>query len=71
MQTAFNPSVRITLPPTELGDYDFLRATYEALLRASSPDAAAIDAAFDALDAAHERFRAAHQRRVRNPEGVH
>lgn len=43
-----------------LADYDFLRATYEALLRAKEPDRAAIHAAFEALDAAHARLKAAH-----------
>ena len=71
MQTAFQSSVRHSFPPPELADYDFLRATYEALLRARDPDPAAIDAAFDALDAAHQRLRVAHQQRVRLPDGVH
>ncbi len=47
-------------PTSALADYDFLRATYDMLLRAPVPNAAAIDAAFDALDAAHERLKAAH-----------
>lgn len=67
---AHTPTVR-HLPPRELADYDFLRATYEALLRASRPDAAAIDAAFDALDAAHARLRAAHEARRQVGEAIH
>ncbi len=52
-------------PSVALADYDFLRATYDVLLRAPVPNPAAIDAAFEALDAAHERLKAAHlQRRV-------
>ncbi len=50
-----------TLRPTvALADYDFLRATYDMLLRAPVRNQAAIDAAFDALDAAHARLKAAH-----------
>jgi len=74
MQTAFNASVHMTAPRVELADYDFLRATYEALLRAREPDHAAIDAAFDALEAAHERLRAAHRRlraAARTLAGIH
>ena len=44
-----------------LADYDFLRSTYEMLLRAPVPNYAAINAAFDSLEAAHERLRAAHE----------
>ncbi|MDP1741259.1 hypothetical protein [Polaromonas sp.] len=47
-------------PSVALADYDFLRATYDVLLRAPVPNQAAIDAAFEALDAAHARLRAAH-----------
>jgi hypothetical protein len=47
-------------PTVALADYDFLRATYDMLLRAPAPDQRAINAAFAALDAAHERLRAAH-----------
>lgn len=47
-------------PTVALADYDFLRATYDLLLRAPVPSQAAIDAAFDALDAAHARLKAAH-----------
>ena len=49
-----------TRPTAALADYDFLRATYDVLLRAPVPNQAAIDAAFEALDAAHARLRAAH-----------
>ncbi len=50
-----------TLRPTvALADYDFLRATYDILLRAPVRNQAAIDAAFEALDAAHARLKAAH-----------
>lgn len=44
-----------------LADYDFLRSTYEILLRAPVPNYAAINAAFQALEAAHERLRVAHE----------
>ena len=47
-------------PTVALADYDFLRATYDMLLRAPVPNQAAINAAFDALDAAHTRLKAAH-----------
>lgn len=47
-------------PTVALADYDFLRATYDMLLRAPAPDQRAINAAFAALDAAHERLKAAH-----------
>lgn len=49
-----------TRPTVALADYDFLRATYDMLLRAPAPDRRAINAAFAALDAAHERLKAAH-----------
>lgn len=49
-------------PTVALADYDFLRATYDMLLRAPVRNQAAINAAFDALDAAHERLKAAHLR---------
>ncbi|WP_397410726.1 hypothetical protein [Polaromonas sp.] len=47
-------------PTVALADYDFLRATYDMLLRAPVPDWRAINAAFAALDAAHARLKAAH-----------
>lgn len=47
-------------PTVALADYDFLRSTYEILLRAPVPNHSAINAAFEALEAAHERLRAAH-----------
>ena len=47
-------------PTVALADYDFLRSTYEILLRAPVQNLAAINAAFQALEAAHERLRAAH-----------
>ena len=47
-------------PTVALADYDFLRSTYEMLLRAPVPNEAAIHAAFQSLDAAHARLRAAH-----------
>jgi hypothetical protein len=47
-------------PTVAMADYDFLRATYDMLLRAPVRNQAAIDAAFDALDAAHARLKAAH-----------
>ena len=49
-----------TRPTVALSDHDFLRATYDVLVRALVPNQAAIDAAFEALDAAHSRLRAAH-----------
>lgn len=49
-------------PTVALADYDFLRSTYEILLRAPIPNYPAINAAFEALDAAHNRLQAAHQR---------
>jgi exonuclease VII small subunit len=45
---------------SELEDYDFRRATYEALLRSSNCGEHALDAAFEALDAAHRRLKRAH-----------
>lgn len=47
-------------PTVALADYDFLRATYDMLLRAPVPDRRGINAAFAALDAAHARLKAAH-----------
>lgn len=44
-----------------MADYDFLRATYEMLLRAPHPNRSAINHAFDALDAAHARLKASHE----------
>ena len=52
--------ISFTRPSVALADYDFLRATYDELLRAPEPDQAAIDAVFKALDAAHVRLRVAH-----------
>jgi hypothetical protein len=49
-----------TRPTVALADYDFLRLTYEILLRAPVPNYSAINAAFQALEAAHERLQAAH-----------
>lgn len=52
-------------PTVALADYDFLRATYDMLLRAPVPNPDAIEAAFEALEVAHERLKAAHlQQRV-------
>ena len=51
-------------PSVALADYDFLRATYDMLLRAPVRNQAAINAAFDALDAAHARLKAAHQQQL-------
>lgn len=56
----FTSTVR---PTIALADYDFLRAAYDMLLRAPVPNAAAIEAAFQALDAAHSRLKAAHMER--------
>ena len=50
-------------PSVALADYDFLRATYDVLLRAPVQNQQAIDAAFEALDAAHARLKAAHLHR--------
>jgi hypothetical protein len=59
MQTHFAPThIR---PTVALADYDFLRSTYEMLLRAPVPNYSAINAAFQALEAAHERLQAAHE----------
>ena len=58
MQTYGNPSY--PRPTVALADYDFLRSTYEMLLRAPVPNHAAINAAFESLEAAHARLRAAH-----------
>ena len=44
-----------------LADYDFLRSTYEVLLRAPVPNYSAIDAAFESLECAHQRLRDAHR----------
>ncbi len=48
-------------PTVALADYDFLRSTYEMLLRAPVPNPSAINAAFDALESAHDRLKVAHQ----------
>lgn len=47
-------------PTVAMEDYDFLRSTYEMLLRAPVPNYAAINNAFEALEAAHVRLQAAH-----------
>lgn len=47
-------------PTVALADYDFLRSTYEMLLRAPVPNYSAINNAFEALEAAHARLKAAH-----------
>lgn len=47
-------------PTVALADYDFLRSTYDILVRAPVPNGAAINAAFEALDAAHKRLTLAH-----------
>ena len=44
-----------------LADYDFLRSTYEILLRAPVPNHPAIHAAFESLECAHQRLRDAHR----------
>ena len=49
-----------TRPTVALADHDFLRATYEVLVRALVPNQAAIDAVFEGLDASHSRLRVAH-----------
>ncbi|MBC7610274.1 MAG: hypothetical protein H7228_12020 [Polaromonas sp.] len=59
MQTHF--ATMYPRPTVALADYDFLRSTYEMLLRAPVPNYAAINAAFESLEAAHERLRAAHE----------
>ena len=56
-----NPATTNLRPTVALADYDFLRSTYEVLLRAPVPNPPAINAAFEALDAAHQRLKAAHQ----------
>jgi hypothetical protein len=58
----YAPATHLAPRPTvALEDYDFLRSTYELLMRAPVPNRAAIDKAFAALDAAHERLKAAHE----------
>lgn len=47
-------------PTVAMEDYDFLRSTYEMLLRAPVPNYSAINNAFEALEAAHTRLQAAH-----------
>ena len=59
MQTDF--ATMPTRPTVALADYDFLRSTYEILLRAPVPNLSAIQAAFEALAGAHERLQRAHQ----------
>ncbi|MES2946134.1 MAG: hypothetical protein V4772_24965 [Pseudomonadota bacterium] len=68
-----NPGTFYQRPTVALADYDFLRSTYEILLRAPVPNPSAINAAFEALEAAHERLRAAHAHLLdsRNPNPVH
>lgn len=58
--TTGQPSVAYRQPDAPLEDDDFLRSTYQVLLRAQQPNAAAIHAAFDALQAAHRRLQLAH-----------
>jgi hypothetical protein len=60
MQTIHGSTVRHRTT-VALADYDFLRSTYEVLLRAPVPDYAAIDAAFESLESAHARLKAAHE----------
>ena len=60
MQAQVKVITSIMRPTVALADYDFLRATYDMLLRAPVPNQAAINAAFEALDAAHARLKAAH-----------
>jgi hypothetical protein len=43
-------------------DYDFLRSTFQALVRASTPNCRAINAAFGPLQPAHARLQAAHHK---------
>jgi hypothetical protein len=59
MQTHFG--IMHTRPTVALADYDFLRSTYEILLRAPVPNYTAINAAFEALEGAHERLQRAHE----------
>ena len=68
MQTHFG--TMHTRPTVALADYDFLRSTYEILLRAPVPNHPAIHAAFQALEAAHERLQAAHQQMRDNLNGA-
>lgn len=56
-----NPATMNLRPAVALADYDFLRSTYEVLLRAPVPNPRAISAAFEALEAAHQRLKGAHQ----------
>lgn len=60
-------------PTVALADYDFLRSTYDILVRAPVPNGAAIQAAFEALDAAHRRLTLAHLRRMHgmSPDSSH
>lgn len=53
-------ATRHTRPTVALADYDFLRSTYEILLRAPVPNLNAIQAAFEALAGTHERLQRAH-----------
>lgn len=62
---------RAAQPANAMADYDFLRATYEALLRARHPDLTAIHAAFEALDAAHARLKTMHLRMLDANAAVH
>lgn len=52
--------VHTTRPSVALADYDFLRSTYEMLLRAPVRNYTAINNAFESLEAAHARLRIAH-----------
>ena len=59
MQTHFG--ITHTRPTVALADYDFLRSTYETLLRAPAPNPSAIQAAFEALANTHNTLQQAHQ----------
>jgi hypothetical protein len=59
MQTHF--AAMQTRPTVALADYDFLRSTYEMLLRAPTPNPGAIQAAFEALENTHKTLHQAHQ----------
>lgn len=54
--TTGQPSVAYRQPDAPLEDDDFLRSTYQVLLRAQQPNAAAIHA----LQGAHRRLQLAH-----------
>ena len=61
-----NPATANIRSTVALADYDFLRSTYEVLLRAPVPNPPAINAAFKALDATHQMLKAAHQQLQEN-----